>query len=244
MNSEHATLPKNQLQDILDQSDGDIRAAINNVQFYAIRSLYPSSKRKSSSSRQSNVVPFDEKIGPLDLFHAVGKVLYAKRNPDGTLESKPEHILNKIPVDNDIFISFLHQNSLYFFDDIESCAKSMDYLSVADTIRSHVDWQENTSSSYRNLVTMHGIMSKPPRSSASRYFSMQKPYVYDIRSTIRRQQSENYHQQLLQSVKYRCDMMETEELKELDDDPIEDFSEDEFDDIFGDGSDLALLDNF
>lgn len=241
MNSENVKLAKDQLQDILDKSDGDIRAAINNVQFYAVRTLHPSARRKVTSIK-SNVVPFDEKIGPLDLFHAVGKVLYAKRNPDGTLESKPEHILNKIPVDNDVFISFLHQNSLYFFDDIDSCAKSMEYLSEADTIRSQMDWQENTSSNYRNLVTMYGIMSKPPRQSASRYFTMQKPYVYDTRSTLRRQKSENYHQQLLQSVKYRNET--NEEMKQLEDDPIEDFSEDEFDDIYGDGSDLAFLGDF
>jgi hypothetical protein len=147
-------------------------------------------------------------------------------------------------VDNDIFISFLQQNSLYFFDDIESCAKSLEYLSVADTIRSQVEWQENISSSYRNLVTMYGIMSKPPRKSASTYFSMQKPYVYDTRASIRRQRSENYQQQLLQSVQYRTGLTEAEEIKELEDDPIEDFSEDEYDDIFGDGTDLDLLEGF
>ncbi|KAI9469929.1 MAG: Rad17 cell cycle checkpoint protein-domain-containing protein [Benjaminiella poitrasii] len=238
MSSEQARLSDGQLSDLIEQTEGDIRAAINNLQFYALQSPQPLRKFQKTV-RANSIKPFDEKIGPLELFHAIGKVLYAKKNKDGSFESKPEHIINKTPIDNDLFISYLHHNCLAYFDEIESCARSLEYMSDADIIRSTYDWQENTSSIYRNLVTMNGIMIKPQIIGGRCMFT--KPEIFDVQSTLQKHKNERYYRELMHSVTIRTQFFQADEDKEMQDDPIQDFSEDEFDDIYGDGSDLALF---
>lgn len=61
-------------------------------------------------------------------------------------------------MNNDTFISYVHQNCVSFFDDIEDCAKALTELGDADTIRSEVDLQDRVQSVYRNYVSLHGIM--------------------------------------------------------------------------------------
>ncbi|OBZ88643.1 Cell cycle checkpoint protein RAD17 [Choanephora cucurbitarum] len=226
------TVTKPQLDALTEASEGDIRSAINHLQFYAKRQP-PQKKRKAK------VKAFDEKIGPLDLFHAVGKVLYGKRNPDGTFESKPEHIFDKLPVDPDLFNAFLHQNSLAFFDEIEAVADAFDYLSVADTIRSHLDWQDHHASLYRSLVTMYGLMEKPTK--AYSFYRIQRPELFDAQSSARQKKRDDYHEAWMASVAHRTAPFESAEKELLVDDPIEDFSEDEFEEIYGDDAELALL---
>ncbi|KAI7902025.1 Rad17 cell cycle checkpoint protein-domain-containing protein [Cokeromyces recurvatus] len=243
MSNEQTRLSDSQLVDLIEKSEGDIRAAINNLQFYAT----PNSNllgKGQKKAKISSVKAFDERTGPLDLFHAVGKVLYAKRNKDDSFESKPEHILNKIPVDNDLFINYLHQNCLNFFEDIESCSRSLEYISDADVIRSNYDWQENMPSTYRNLVTMTGIMIKPKTTCSYNFYSFSKPKLVDVQNALLKYKNEHYYQEVLQSATLRAQSLQSDEDKEMQIDPIQDFSEDEFDDIYGDGSDLALFMNY
>ncbi|RCI04967.1 Cell cycle checkpoint protein rad17, partial [Rhizopus stolonifer] len=190
-------MSKDQLNDLIETSDGDLRSAINNLQFYAKRNQHYTKRRKT----------FDQKIGPLDLFHAVGKVLYAKRHADHTLQSKPEHILNKLPMDPDLFSTYLHQNCLVFFEDIDSVAKSFDYLSLADTIRSSLDWQDGQASLYRSLVTMHGLMERPTRTTSNRFYAMQKPDMFDAQLAMRQKKSQDYYREWMASVELKTNLM-------------------------------------
>jgi cell cycle checkpoint protein len=150
-------------------------------------------------------------------------------------------------MENDLFITYLHQNCLGFFQDIESCAESMGYISEADTIRSKHDWQEAVASEYRNLISIHGIMRKPDVRTNYRFYSIQKPLFFDAQSTMQLQKRQNYQQALMQSVEARSIQYQSQEIQDNPMEDIEDFSddnfEDEFDDIYGDGSDLAFLAN-
>jgi cell cycle checkpoint protein len=89
---EGVRIKTSELSDLVEKSNGDIRSAINNLQFYDKKpgKAPKQQPKKAKSLENPNVKAFDEQIGPLDLFHALGKVLYAKRNPDGSYESKPD----------------------------------------------------------------------------------------------------------------------------------------------------------
>lgn len=80
---------KDRLEELSELSNGDIRAAINMLQFYSTSknaNKHSGIKRK----RDDDASLFCRTTGSLSLFHAVGKVLYAKRDINGYYESKPE----------------------------------------------------------------------------------------------------------------------------------------------------------
>ncbi|CAO0797710.1 unnamed protein product [Mucor circinelloides] len=236
LSQEHVVVPKEHLDEIIEKSDGDLRAAINNLQFDSIHSR--KARKTPSKKKSTDKPPFDDKTGPLTLFHALGKVLYAKRNPNGTYESKPEHILAKLPVDNDTFITYLHQNYSEFFEDMDSCTKLLNYLSDADTIHSQHDWQDTHASIYRGLVSVNGIMINPPRGKTTyRQQLFDKPKFYEAQLNTNQQKLENYRKDFMASVQCRMADYESQEQTQYEDDPIQDFSEDEFDDIYGDDDD-------
>lgn len=79
-------MANDKLDAIVENSNGDIRSAINSIQFTSRIPVRPIKKKKPNN----DVVDFDNHIGNLTLFHAVGKVVYAKRNQDKTFESKPD----------------------------------------------------------------------------------------------------------------------------------------------------------
>lgn len=94
---ENLFLPAARLEQIIQESDGDIRLAINTLQFQSIpidesnprdpKEPPPPARRAKDGSK---LVEFDEHVGHLSLFHAIGKVVYAKRDTQGNYESTPE----------------------------------------------------------------------------------------------------------------------------------------------------------
>jgi cell cycle checkpoint protein len=83
----------------------------------------------------------------LDLFHAIGKVLYCKRTDEpeqqplpphmikrtrNELVIDPEELLDKIPSSPDSFAAFLHQNYPDFYSNIKDLSQAAENLSIAD----------------------------------------------------------------------------------------------------------------
>jgi DNA polymerase III delta prime subunit len=99
-NRENLHVPNSILENIIDNSNGDIRIAINSLQFQSVAGT-PSSQpvpKKRKNRKGEVIVDFNRHMGHLSLFHAVGKVLYAKKNVNGTLESSPEVTKNYINI--------------------------------------------------------------------------------------------------------------------------------------------------
>ncbi|KAJ1742840.1 Cell cycle checkpoint protein rad17 [Coemansia sp. RSA 989] len=77
---------------------------------------------------------------PMDLFHALGKVVYAKRERlqgaqlRGALESNPDEILDQVPIDLSTFRLFLHQSYPEFCSSIDEVAASSSFMSEADCL--------------------------------------------------------------------------------------------------------------
>lgn len=84
--NEKIRITENKLAEVVEASNGDIRSAINALQFMSCAPTFATRKKRNNNG----IVDFDSHIGNLSLFHAVGKVVYAKRNQDGTFESKPD----------------------------------------------------------------------------------------------------------------------------------------------------------
>lgn len=89
VNREGMSIPHDCLESLVDNSNGDIRSAINALQFSS-NTGNDETTATSAPTNPTNIVDFDKHISKLSLFHAVGKVVYAKRNADDTLESKPD----------------------------------------------------------------------------------------------------------------------------------------------------------
>ena len=96
-------------------------------------------------------LPELSKIGGKDqglvMFHALGKILYAKREDTfenqelpnhlqsyarKLLKSNPDEVLEKSTLSADAFNCFLHQNYFPFYSKLEDCQRLSEYFSLGD----------------------------------------------------------------------------------------------------------------
>ncbi|KAI9287508.1 Rad17 cell cycle checkpoint protein-domain-containing protein [Umbelopsis sp. AD052] len=150
-------------------SNGDIRSAINNLQFYAIPKQHNDNTGHVEASTMS-------REASLDLFHAIGKVLYAKRTSKGILESNPEDILASLCVPEQTFILWLHQNYPPFMEDMDSCANAVEYLSLANHLASFGEGYNGTH--YESLLSVRGMMHS--RRLPASYHPVNKPEFWEF----------------------------------------------------------------
>ncbi|KAI8051789.1 Rad17 cell cycle checkpoint protein-domain-containing protein [Thamnidium elegans] len=239
-NREGMSISHDYLDSLVEDSNGDIRSAINALQF-----LSNTNKRTklSAPTKLTETIDFDKHISKLPLFHAVGKVLYAKRNADNTLESKPDHIINKLPVDNDYFIDYIHQNCIGFFQNIQDCSDALEDLGFADALRSEFDWSDRSASYYRGYISIHGIM-KHRHHSTSKTLKLAGTMFEKAKYDARKGSNEAYEKMWLESVALRNSYYEQEVNKNADEfkKKADDSDDEMFDKMFGDGSELVELD--
>jgi len=141
-----------------------IRGAVNALQFSCLNetsdlrkafegvSKIGSSKSTKNLSKNDKVMDSElSRIGGKDqslvMFHALGKILYAKRSDNvemyslppmlakhsrKVLKSNPEEVIQKTTLSPDPFNCFLHHNYPPFFTRINDVQKLAEYLSVSD----------------------------------------------------------------------------------------------------------------
>ncbi|KAI9314860.1 Rad17 cell cycle checkpoint protein-domain-containing protein [Dichotomocladium elegans] len=252
------TLNKDQLTQIAELSQGDIRHAINTLQFYCIPSCVSSLSPRPAKRQKKAITMTSEsrcvetllrsnrpmhiltellhlyREVPLSLFHTVGKILYAKRAANGLLESKPEDILNKFSDPKNLTV-FIHENYTHFFSNIHGAARAMEYLADGDYMDSQWNWMEREKFNYGNLVSMYGVMLSRAQHERTKnsFRSFKRPEYFDVMAREREKQKT--------IGLWNRGLRLADEPSEFTDDPIDGFSEDEFDDLYGDGSDLAGL---
>ena len=155
---------KNALTSLATSTNGDIRAAINAFQIGCATQNYrkkvfegstslQSSKKKAKNSNSSSkntkgstLAVIGGKNNKMDLFHAIGKVLYCKRTDEiesrekslcqnktrYKLEIDPEELLENIPTSANSFTAFLHQSYTDFFTNMKDLAGAAENLSICD----------------------------------------------------------------------------------------------------------------
>ncbi|NXV80146.1 RAD17 protein, partial [Atlantisia rogersi] len=190
---------------------GDIRSAINSLQFSSVRDCslekqFLSRKKKSSTlkgevaavskvrkkskgdaSGDQEIQAIGGKDASIFLFHALGKILYCKREPVSesecpsllpahlsehhrdTLLIQPEVIVEKSHMSGSMFNLYLHQNYIDFFSDIDDVVKASEYLSSADVLCSN--WSTRlVMENYSAAVATRGVI----HSNTSRAFAHQQ----------------------------------------------------------------------
>ncbi|KAI1314685.1 Cell cycle checkpoint protein rad17 [Mortierella claussenii] len=167
----HAYAPDTAELDLITEiHEGDIRAAINALQFLCYipskkrkryrditlrleeEQLHDSNKLMLHSSENKAAIGQDSSLG---VFHAVAKVLYNRRDwtePrvqfDSDLVKVPaqsfhkarpplrfnpeKELIEKLPVEPDLYTLMLHQNYTRHMNTIEECQTAIEYLCLAD----------------------------------------------------------------------------------------------------------------
>lgn len=146
-------------------------------------------------------------------------------------------------MDHDIFIDYVHQNCIGFFQDIESCSNALDELGFADALRSEFDWLDKSSAEYRNYISIYGVM-KNRKGTAHRFNRMAGTEFGKLKYETRKKTYQAYEDIWLASVQQRnADVINNDADEFQNQKNQEEQDEDEmFDKMFGDGSEFVDLD--
>ncbi|KTW29350.1 hypothetical protein T552_01305 [Pneumocystis carinii B80] len=183
------------IESIVESSFGDIRSALNSLQFIVGIILENSNKgfSKEKNLLINSIINRDITLG---FFHAIGKVIYNKRLgdspedkskhlfPKNSLPSHlkvyerriskvdPDNILDMIPVSYDIYILALHHNYLESCNDIKHVDFILSSLSYSDILLSNKVWHSSLQQRISSIVAIMGLLIGLPspvkRSSASK----------------------------------------------------------------------------
>ncbi|XP_046544815.1 cell cycle checkpoint protein RAD17-like [Haliotis rubra] len=222
------------IESIAMSSAGDVRSAINSLQFACSQDTLDlkhkctpkrTAPKKSSSGsgrrlkyetsqRKDTNTEAGSSIGARDtscfLFHAIGKVLYCKRGdpkefPEHCLLPSrlsqhdrdplllnPEEVVEKSHLSGNYFASFLHQNYVDFYTDIDDVVRASQYISDADFFTA--EWasrsaMENYAASIATRGVIHSNSSIARHDSKrtglgwkpihkSQWFTIQRQVVY------------------------------------------------------------------
>ncbi|XP_074851500.1 cell cycle checkpoint protein RAD17 isoform X2 [Carettochelys insculpta] len=177
MNGEKFVVPdKSCLELICKGCSGDIRSAINSLQFSSLKETSRAKKKKTAdkSSENQEIQAIGGKDTSIFLFHALGKILHCKREPlsdsefprlpshlskyeRDTLLVQPEDIVEKSHVPGDLFNLYLHQNYVDFFTDIDDLMRASEYMSTSDFLCSN--WNSRpTLREYSASVATRGVI--------------------------------------------------------------------------------------
>ncbi|NXT60120.1 RAD17 protein, partial [Chaetops frenatus] len=210
MNRENYTLDRTSLELLCRGCSGDIRSAINSLQFSSMKDCslekeFWSKKKKSSTikceeagvskvrkkskwdaSEDQEIQAIGGKDASIFLFHALGKIIYCKREAVSeaecpqlpahlskhhrdTLLIQPEDIVEKSHMSGSMFNLYLHQNYVDFFSDIDDVVRASEYLSTADVLCSN--WSTRpVMENYSASVATRGVI----HSNTSRAFAHQQ----------------------------------------------------------------------
>ncbi|KFM61658.1 Cell cycle checkpoint protein RAD17, partial [Stegodyphus mimosarum] len=194
-------LNKSDLEAIVVNSMGDIRNAINSLQFLCISD---STKQKSLHAKKKNSGqdPLEsqehslKRDSSLFLFHALGKILYCKRDPSlksekdvlpghmkcferDTLLANAEEVYQKTAISAEGFTLFLQENYIVFTEDINVASDCSQWLSEADVISN--DWNSREAmNEYLVSLSARGLMfCIKSCNTGKRWRPLHKPQLYD-----------------------------------------------------------------
>jgi hypothetical protein len=151
-------VPTSAIERIVTECGGDLRHALKCLELEALvtkeRDTSKVRKKPAKRSKKSSVDSIVNGFGSdddrrerssrhrvssrkdefLSTLHALGKLLYAKRDPSGNLECDPDAVMETAPFDATTASSFLSENCPAFFDDITDLAVAMETFSDADVL--------------------------------------------------------------------------------------------------------------
>lgn len=180
-------MPQAVLADVAASSAGDIRSASTSVAL-----LQDAPTTEALTVRASALV----------VFHAVGRVLYNKREGDPGLEAPPaprptpthpfraahrpslvdvEELWAQLPVDASVYQLYLFHNLPAFVNEVDEMADALEWLSEADALAACTDARGQVASAqYLYQLTVRGLLASLPSPVARRGQQLTKPAHWDL----------------------------------------------------------------
>lgn len=130
--NKHLRVPNSvELNNIYDETNGDLRASILKLSFVCMNIQKKVSKSCPIASKDEN----------LDLFHSIGRVIYPKREPlDSTLQFKfthnPDKLVENFAMQPSTVLGFLQENYLSRVSSLVDASECADAISTADVMLS------------------------------------------------------------------------------------------------------------
>lgn len=156
MREERISHRQDELNRAIALAHGDIRAALNALQFcwnaYGTHPPVPghfsrTNIKLASGRRRNEGTRYDSSILSalgqdmmLGMYHAVSKILNNKRDANGISKYNAEDLLEDARAEPVSVLEFLHHNYLEFFGDIEDVVDALDCLSHADCL---LPWRQD-----------------------------------------------------------------------------------------------------
>ncbi|WFD21312.1 RFC checkpoint protein Rad17 [Malassezia caprae] len=183
-------MPPAVLADVAASSGGDMRSASTSVALWQ-----DAPTTEALAARASALV----------VFHAVGRVLYNKREGDPGLEApvrpipphpfRPakraslvdiEELWAQLPVDASVYQLYLFHNLPAFANEVDEMADALEWLSEADTLAACSDVRgQAASAQYLYQLTVRGLLASLPSPVERRGQQLTKPAHWDLAARAR-----------------------------------------------------------
>ncbi|XP_049618303.1 cell cycle checkpoint protein RAD17 isoform X5 [Syngnathus scovelli] len=167
------------LEMISSGSSGDIRSAINCLQFASVpeqffsdHSLEKGLVRRNNRFISQGVAP--ECVKTSESAFGLGLPSHLSLHHRESLLVDPERVIERSYVSGEFFNLYLHQNYLDFFSEMEDVHKASEYMSDADLLTS--DWMSgNTLDKYASAVATRGLLHTNSQQVAVGFRPLHKP---------------------------------------------------------------------
>lgn len=212
------------IEELHSTSEGDIRHAIMQLQFRL--------KSSTTISKSNELLKFSHRDTKLSTFHALGKLLYAKRIEEYNLDSSigeevsfhgcawntdrrpplqfiPEQILDHSDIGIDGALAFLQYHSSDFFSDISDLSTAFDFFSDAAYLlgTSAVEQRDsNYPNSYVTSLCSRTVAYSNKNPAPLRFRHLNAPPIYDIMRKGRENQVK-YEQACKRVSRFDCHLL-------------------------------------
>ena len=185
--AERKIIRDDDLASIAAEADGDLRAALNALEFRLLKGSTASSlglKDDDDAHRLKGDAVSD--------LHAIGRLLRARKDEEGHLTFDPDRVVRRMNMGPDAAAAFLQFNCVDFFTNDVDLAQALDDLSQADLFCGRLystHFQRDSGDAvypeaYIATILGRTCAARNTQPAASSFRPIKKPRVYDVISLL------------------------------------------------------------
>ncbi|CAF3210738.1 unnamed protein product [Rotaria socialis] len=171
--------PRDCITDIIQTANGDLRLAINTLQF------------SSNNKLKVSIGKLNSKDTCLSLFQGLGRILYKKDSEeDSTDENKnqPENFIEQCHISAPTFIGFLFENYIDFYSSIDDAATLCDHFSITEHILN--EWESRSQLlSVSSSIACRAVRLCNSVPMSRGFKPLRKPQESDVRTRVQKNQT-------------------------------------------------------
>ncbi|CAF1456164.1 unnamed protein product [Rotaria magnacalcarata] len=167
------------ITDIIQTANGDLRLAINTLQF------------SSNNKLKVSIGKLNSKDTCLSLFQGLGRILYKKDSEENSTDeekNQPENFIEQCHISAPTFIGFLFENYIDFYSSIDDAATLCDHFSITEHILN--EWESRSQLlSVSSSIACRAVRlcNSVPMSRSFR--PLRKPQESDVRTRVQKNQT-------------------------------------------------------